>query len=158
MMDVVIRKATMADQAGLERLYLEIDALHHEAMPHLFRKTEEIERPSSFFEERLGDGNTRLFVANTDGQLVGLILLKVKTHDHPLFYAQEYLHISTLIVAAKYHGQGVAQQLMATAVSFAKKHHLSQITLNVYEFNQRAIAFYEKEGFVTGSRHMWINL
>lgn len=158
MMDVFIREATMADQAGLERLYQEIDTLHHDALPHLFRKAEEIERPSSFLEEQLGDENTHLFVADVGERLAGVISLKLRKHDHSLFYGQEYLHISTLIVAAEYHGQGVAQPLMATAVTFAKERNLSQITLNVYEFNQRAIAYYQKEGFVTGSRQLWLDL
>jgi ribosomal protein S18 acetylase RimI-like enzyme len=73
-------------------------------------------------------------------------------------HKQEYLHISTLIVAPNFQGQGVAQQLMDTAVDFAREQGVSQLRLNVYEFNRRAIAFYEKEGFTTLSRHLWRNL
>ncbi|MCP4362087.1 MAG: GNAT family N-acetyltransferase [Chloroflexi bacterium] len=158
MMDIVIREATLADQEGLFLLYAEIDALHHEAMPDTFRTTEEIARPSNFLVERLADEKIHLYVAEAADRLAGMILLKPKTQKHPLFYTQDYLHISTLIVAADFQGQGVAQLLLNTAVTFAKERELTQINLNVYEFNQRAIAFYEKEGFNTGKREMWLNL
>ncbi len=157
-MEVVIREAALADQAGLFLLYTEIDALHHEAMPDNFRTTEEINRPPTFLADRLADEKIRLFVAEIEDRLVGMILLKPETRVHPLFYTQDYLHISTLIVAADFQGQGVAQLLLDTAVAFAKEQELSQINLNVYEFNQRAIAFYKKEGFITGKRQMWLDL
>lgn len=157
-MDVLLREATLADQARLDLLYAEIDTLHHAAMPALFRQTGEIARPPTFLAERLADENVRIFVAEAAGRLAGMILLKIKTVDHPLFYAQDYLHVSTLIVAADYHGQGVAQMLLETAVNFAQERQLHQIRLNVYEFNQRAIAFYEKEGFTTLSRQMQLDL
>jgi ribosomal protein S18 acetylase RimI-like enzyme len=148
----------LADQSELELLYAEIDALHHEALPDLFRSHEGIARPSTFLADRLADDTMRVFVAEVNGRLVGMILLKMRSEEHPVKYTQHYLHISTLIVAADFQGQGVAQRLMDTAVAFAKEHNLSQLRLNVYDFNQRAITFYEKEGFTTLTRHMWLNL
>ncbi len=157
-MEFVIREATLADERGLELLYAEIDGLHHEALPQLFRRHEEIARPSTFLADRLTDDTMRLFVAEVAGRLVGMILLKIRSEEHPVKYTQHYLHISTLIVAADFQGQGVAQLLMDTAVTFAREHNLSQLRLNVYDFNQRAIAFYEKEGFTTLTRHLWRNI
>lgn len=157
-MEIMIREATLADQDRLELLYAEIDALHHEALPELFRSHEDVARPSTFLADRLADEKMGLFVAEVDGRLAGTILLKIRSDEHPLKYTQHYLHISTLIVAADFHGQGVAQLLLDTAVSFAKEYGLSQLRLNVYDFNQRAIAFYEKEGFTTLSRHLWLDL
>lgn len=157
-MEIVIREATLADGAGLELLYAEIDGLHHEALPQLFRRHEEIARPSTFLADRLTDDTMRVFVAEVNGRLVGMILLKIRSEEHPIKYSQHYLHVSTLIVAAEFQGQGVAQRLMDTAVTFARERGLSQLRLNVYDFNQRAIAFYEKEGFTTLSRHMWKKL
>lgn len=157
-MEIVIREATLADQDRLELLYAEIDTLHHEALPELFRSHEEIVRPSTFLADRLADDTMRVFMAEVNGRLVGMILLKIRSEEHPIKYSQYYLHISTLIVAADFQGQGVAQRLMDTAVTFARERGLSQLRLNVYDFNQRAIAFYEKEGFTTLSRHLWLNL
>jgi len=158
MMEITIREATLADQNGLNRLYTEIDSLHHEALPELFRSHEGIVRSSAFLAERLDNPAMRIYVAEVGERLVGMILLKLRNQEHSLMVTQDYLHISTLIVAADFHGQGVAHRLMDTAVSFAKENGLSQLRLNVYEFNQRAIAFYEKEGFATLSRHLWKNL
>lgn len=157
-MEVTIREATLADQKGLNLLYAEIDALHHEALPELFRSHEGIARPSAFLADRLADPAMRIYLAEGGERLVGMILLKLRTQDHSLMVKRDYLHISTLIVAADFHGQGVAQRLMDTAVAFAREHGLSQLRLNVYEFNQRAIAFYEKEGFTTLGRQLWLNL
>lgn len=157
-MEIIIREATLADEAGLALLYTEIDGLHHEALPQVFRGHEEVARPSTFLADRLADETMGLFVAEVDGRLAGMILLKIRSDEHPLKYTQHYLHISTLIVTADFHGQGVAQLLLDTAVAFAKEHNLAQLRLNVYGFNQRAIAFYEKEGFTTLTRNMWKEL
>ncbi len=157
-MDVLIREGTLADQAGIDLLYAEIDALHHQAMPDQFRSPEEMARSSTYLAERLADEQVYIYVAEVAGRLAGIILMKIKSQEHYLLYPQTYLHVSTLVVAADFQGQGVAQRLMATAVTIAQERQLNQIRLNVYEFNQRAIAFYEKEGFVTGSRQMWLNL
>ncbi|MBE7531152.1 MAG: GNAT family N-acetyltransferase [Chloroflexi bacterium] len=157
-MEIMIREATLADEDGLDLLYTEIDRLHHEALPQVFRGHEEAARPSTFLAAHLADDTMRVFVADVNGRLVGLILLKIRSEEHPIKYSQHYLHISTLIVAAEFQGQGVAQRLMDTAVTFARERGVSQLRLNVYNFNQRAIAFYEKEGFTTLSRHMWKKL
>ena len=157
-MDVVIREGALTDQAGIDLLYAEIDALHHQAMSDQFRSSEEMTRSSTYLAERLADEQVYIYVAEVTGRLAGIILMKIRSQEHYLLFPQTYLHVSTLVVAAEFQGQGVAQRLMATAVTIAQERQLNQIRLNVYEFNQRAIAFYEKEGFVTGSRQMWLNL
>jgi ribosomal protein S18 acetylase RimI-like enzyme len=155
---IEIRQAMLSDKDELDRLYNEIDNLHHAKLPDFFRSSEEMERPFTFLADRLADENTHIFVAEGETRLAGMILLKRKTQEHILIYPHQYLHISTLIVAQEFQGKGVAQKLLDTAVTLARTHTLPKITLNVYEFNQRAIAFYEKEGFETASRQMWLNI
>lgn len=50
--------------------------------------------------------------------------------------------VGALFVAEKAYGKGIAQSLMAEA-----KAHYSPLLLEVYQQNQRAVAFYHKEGF-----------
>ncbi|HEO0010850.1 TPA: GNAT family N-acetyltransferase, partial [Streptococcus agalactiae] len=44
-------------------------------------------------------------------------------------------------------GQQIGQKLMDFARQYAKKHGCYNITLNVWNDNQRAVSFYEKLGF-----------
>ncbi len=54
----------------------------------------------------------------------------------------EQRFIGALFVAEPYHGQGVAQALMQQA-----QRHYSPLSLEVYQRNARACAFYHQQGF-----------
>ena len=64
--------------------------------------------------------------------------------------------IFALYVLKDYYGKGVGQQLMQTA--FAALDGYQEIVLWVLEDNKRAIAFYEKMGFVFDGQEKVINL
>ena len=50
-------------------------------------------------------------------------------------------------------GRGVGKRLMATALEAAQAAGVDWIWLGVWEHNQKAIAFYEHQGFVPFGRH-----
>jgi ribosomal protein S18 acetylase RimI-like enzyme len=58
------------------------------------------------------------------------------------------VEIVRFYVDHKYHGQGLAQQLMQTAVEAAREWGGTTLWLGVWEHNLRAIAFYAKCGFI----------
>jgi GNAT superfamily N-acetyltransferase len=50
---------------------------------------------------------------------------------------------------------GIGQALLRRAERWAAERGASELELTVWEFNQDAIAFYEKLGYVTERRTMW---
>lgn len=63
------------------------------------------------------------------------------------------VEIARFYVDQAWHGRGVAQRLMDAAVAQARQMGARTVWLMVYEHNQRAMAFYAKEGFREVGRH-----
>ena len=68
---------------------------------------------------------------------------------------QQALEIQRFYVDKPWHGKGVAQDLMAQSIEFAKKLGADQIWLGVWEKNPRAISFYSKFGFIEVGEHIF---
>ena len=66
------------------------------------------------------------------------------------------VEISRFYVDRRYHGQGIAQRLMAAAYNAAKELGGETIWLGVWERNPRGIAFYKKCGFVDVGAHPFL--
>lgn len=61
--------------------------------------------------------------------------------------------IGPFFVMENFHGSGAAQALMAGVVEEAKEAGVEQLELSVAQRNHRAIAFYERQGFVRYGAH-----
>jgi len=83
------------------------------------------------FESAL-QSNWNLFVADLDGQIVGLLALKPNTNQ-----------LDQLFIAPKQQGHGIGTQLL----DFAKKTLPHGMWLRTAELNKRAIQFYTSAGF-----------
>ncbi len=58
------------------------------------------------------------------------------------------LQISRFYVEAAWHGSGAAQALMEAVLQLARQQGRDDVWLGVWEHNDRAIRFYQKQGFV----------
>lgn len=65
------------------------------------------------------------------------------------------LEIERIYVLEAYHGQKVGQILFDKALAVAKEHNLQYLWLAVWEENKKAIRFYEKNGMVAFSTHIF---
>lgn len=65
------------------------------------------------------------------------------------------LEIERIYVLGAYHGKKVGQLLYEKALEVAQLQHKSSIWLGVWEKNYKAIRFYEKNGFVPFSTHIF---
>ena len=154
-----IRLGTTADFADIRGLFQLVDGLHHNALPSLFRSPTEIGRDESFLADWLTDEDGRLWVAEENGRVIALIYAKYyEKASHPFVYPHSEIYIHEMVIAETYQGSGVAQRLMDKVVDWAKAKPVDRLRLQVFEFNQRAQAFYAKQGFETSSRYMWLEV
>jgi ribosomal protein S18 acetylase RimI-like enzyme len=102
-----------------------------------------------FFSD-LGDGNflskpgAQAFVATIDGQSCGVISFYPDRDyftDHPRAY------VDNLAVAQESEGKGVGRALLDYVERWARDHGYREVVLDVFAGNQRAIAFYERQGY-----------
>jgi diamine N-acetyltransferase len=63
--------------------------------------------------------------------------------------------IQRLYVARKWHGKGIAQDLMLACITQMEKRRSDAVWLGVWERNPRAISFYKKFGFVEVGEHIF---
>lgn len=85
------------------------------------------------------NGRGRFWVAKEDGKIIGTIAVKeVDQHTAKL---------KRMFVLPEFHGTGVGQALLDTAINFAKENTYKKITLNTSPKMHRAHHFYEKNGF-----------
>jgi len=96
-----------------------------------------------------------VFVAEADGQMIGAVHLVIReTPDIPILVPRRYAMIDNLIVRQAFRRSGVGKALMEQAQRWARQKGAQQIELNVWEFNESAIAFYKTLGYKTSSSKM----
>jgi len=81
------------------------------------------------------------------------ITLVVEEGEALIAYAQLRVHVPEIEIGRFYvdsarHGRGIAQSLMSAVLDLARNLGATRLWLGVWERNARAIAFYEKCGFI----------
>ena len=154
-MELTIRRATLADYEPVCQVLAEVDALHQQALPGIFQTPPGPVRDREYIASVLADENSALFVAEIAGQLAGVAQVMLRDASPiPLLVPRRFAIVDSLAVRAAFRRRGVGQKLMAAVEEWAADRGVSDIELNVFEFNGAAIAFYERLGYATRSRRM----
>ena len=154
-MEISVRKATADDYNPLCELFDEIDALHRDNLPHIFQKPGGAAREQDYYSGLIADENIALLVAEVGEKLVGFVHAIVKDASaFPVFVPRRYAIVDSIIVKSGFQNRGIGRILIDKIQEWASAKGAISIELNVYEFNQTAISFYEKLGYRTLSRKM----
>ncbi len=150
-----IRRARSEDYAALCSLLDDVDRLHRERLPHIFHIAAGPARSRAYVEELLCDPQALVLLAEVDGRAVGCLVALLRSRPAlPLFVPGSMVVVDSLAVDAAYRRQGLGRALLAEAEAWARENGASSVELNVYEFNEGAIAFYRELGYQTLSRRM----
>ncbi len=143
-----IRSAALEDADGIYRLLYQVAAVHSDGRPDIFRQGAK-KYNDSRLQEILNNPNTPVFVAvNDDNYLLGYAFCVVdEIKNHPLLMDDKSLYIDDLCVEETMRGQHIGKALLEYVRAYAKKIGCRRITLNVWECNPSARAFYDKNGF-----------
>lgn len=74
--------------------------------------------------------------------------------ENPFMNARKFYDVDELGVDANFRRQGVGTELIAFIRSEARRRGIRRVELNMWEFNEGALAFYEAVGFRTYRRYM----
>jgi ribosomal protein S18 acetylase RimI-like enzyme len=85
-------------------------------------------------------------LTHPDLELTGLLLTSVDACPDP-FDRPDRLVVGELYVAPAHRGTGLADRLMERATADARERGCGELRLDVDVDNERALAFYEKQGF-----------
>jgi ribosomal protein S18 acetylase RimI-like enzyme len=154
-MEISIRKATAEDYNSLCELFDEIDALHRDNLPHIFQKPSGAAREKDYYLGLIADENVALLVAEVGKKLVGFVHAIVRdTPVIPVFIPRRYAIVDGIVIQSEFQNHGIGKILMDKMQEWATTKGAVSIELNVYEFNETAISFYEKLGYQIFSRKM----
>ncbi len=143
-----IRKATSGDIKKLSELAGKNMDYHAKIIRSLKLRTnsEVKENYKKYFLEVLRNVNKRVYVADSEGELIGYIEGVVRRGTKYMRYSKE-ASIRDFFVDKKYRKEGVGRELTDALIKWFKEKKVERIALSVNSENIPAIKFYEKYGF-----------
>jgi len=158
-MEFSIREVSPQDFGAVCELFEDVEALHRNAVPRVFRKPEGRDWIRDIVSAATTDGDSVLFVAEGGGRVVGLAHAAIRrAPDLPFVVPRRYAVIQDLVVSEDSRGSGIGGALVEKVHEWALDKGVSEVELYVWEFNRAALAFYEKHGYETARRVMWRTL
>lgn len=141
-----IRRAQRGDIPGIDKLLTEVNRIHHDGRPDLF------DLGRKYTDDQLaamvGDDSRPIFVAAGDaGEVLGYAFcVHLQIVGDPIRTDVKTLYIDDLCVDESTRGMGVGRALFDHVVAYARQSGCHDVTLNVWELNPGARAFYERMG------------
>lgn len=139
-----------------DTLYLleDILRLHATSRGDLF-KSEGGKYTSEQLASMFSDKSTPVFVAVDECEkMLGYIMCRIEQRGGGARREYKCLYIDDLCVDPRIRGSGVGGRLIEFAKDYARECDCFNVELNVWEFNEKAIRFYEGNGFCTQRRIM----
>ena len=141
-----IRPAEEKDLAGIKKLLLQVNQLHADGRPDLF-KPGGIKYSDRELLEILADDQRPVWVFAPEDQVLGYVFCVFEETKETLsLQPVRTLYIDDLCVDESARGQHIGQLLYSRAVQLARENGCSRITLHAWNFNEKAFGFYEKLG------------
>lgn len=154
-MGITIREAKAQDYDDICEIVEQVDALHRAELPHVFQSPQGPPREQDYILGSLADEDHGLFVAVVEGQVSGFLHVTIRDAlPIPILVPRRVAVVDNIAVREKARRAGLGRALMDRAERWARTKGAIEIELNVYEFNQAAIAFYRSLGYETRSRRM----
>ena len=141
----MIRKANKGDIKGLIALLYQADAVHHGIRPDLF-KPDTPKYSEQDLEAILEDEQKPIFVYD-DGKIRGHAFCQVtEVRNHRLLQDIKTLYVDDICVDEQMRGTGIGKALYEYVHEYARSLGCYNLTLNVWEGNERGLGFYKSMG------------
>lgn len=143
----ILRRAEEKDISEIRRLLVEVNMVHHNIRPDLFKGP-----ATKYSEEELkgmvhDDDNPIFVCVNSDGTFYGYIMCQLEeTKESALRTGIKTLYIDDLCADEGSRGHHVGEKLYHFAVKYAKAIGCYNVTLHVWEGNDTAENFYKAMG------------
>lgn len=146
-MEAIIRKANIDDYIGINDLVKEVHSIHSKNRPKDYKEFDVPLKEEDFVNMINDDKVVIMVLENEMNELVGYsILKKIVINNHNIMCDKKKLHIDDLCISKKCRRKGLGRLLFNKIKEYAKEEGFDSIELNVWNFNQSAIKFYESLG------------
>lgn len=155
MKNCIIRYAKKEDYAEVEKIMKQVQGLHVEWRPDIYKMCDTV-LPEEMFYEAVKQET--FLVAEAEGQIVGLLAYMHRHIETCNQVTRDVLFIDSMAVDENFRGQGIGHQLFDYIKVIAKEKHFDRIELQVNARNIRAKKMYEDYGFTDKSINMEISM
>jgi diamine N-acetyltransferase len=131
----------------IDSLVEEVQNLHATLFPAVYKQYEK-NGIKEAMEKMLADEQTRVFVAQLNGETIAYILLMIKEIPENAFhYSFKLLHIDQIVVAKNHQKSGVGAMLMDKAEMLAKELSINRLELDHLHLNIVAANFFRRKAY-----------
>lgn len=139
-----VRPLEEADLPAVRSLLGILIRQHAQGEPEVIRPVEELD---PFSNGSVPEESLRL-VAVEDGRIIGFAQGSIEsTPSHAALLDRRLFALYDLVVEPEMRRHGVATRLLEGCLEWVRAQGVSDIELNVFAFNEEAIAFYQRHGF-----------
>ncbi len=165
MKTISIRLANVSDLESLCDLYSEFHEFHAHHLPDYLRtlgsaSAKEREELRNKIIEIIQGSDSDILVAEGSGRVLGFAEIYLR-HPEPKNLAvvpKLYAGLQSLSVTEAFRHQGIGNQLLKAAEAWARDHDAIELRLDIWEFSEGPLGFYEKSGYRTYRRALVKNL
>jgi GNAT superfamily N-acetyltransferase len=160
MTNIDIRPATTEDLKSLCQLYVEFHEFHVQGVPDRLKslgdpKWRDDTELRKNIKKVIADHDSTIFLAQIGRQPVGLAEVYIREDQaNPQRVSRRHGHLQSLITAEKFRRQGVGNKLLEAAERWAREKGAVEMRLDIWEFPEGPLEFYEKCGYRTLRRSM----
>ena len=157
-MSIAVRTANRNELERVNELRKMVNEIHVNGRPDVFRQgfCEELRQ---HVYDQYDAGNSDVLVAVMDGIICGFAIVEyLEKPQSPYNNSRKIYRVEEFGVDKNIRRKGVATALVAFMKEDARKRGYQKIELDMWEFNDGALSFYEKVGFRTYRRYMDLDL
>lgn len=158
-MVVEIRRATIEDAALIAELNRDVQLVHANALPWLFKPPMDGGEVVDEMREALAREGHVVYLASVDSIAAGYVLVELfRKQDSARHVAHEMIYVHHISVRPEFQRKGVGKALLDAAKAHGKSNGVDLFALDVWSFNEDAKKFFANYGLTNFNEKMWMKV
>lgn len=155
-MSLRVREAGAADAPAISALNADVQAVHAEALPDLFKQPSGATFPPEAARAHLSRPGYVAFIAELDGEPVGYVTAEaVDQPETARRHALRMMYVHHLSVRPAARRRGVGRALLDAVKARGRAQGITRLALDAWAFNDEALAFFRRYGLVPYNVKLW---
>ena len=152
--NIIIRFAKADELEQVNIIRKQVHKLHVDGREDFF-KFDGWDGIKDVVKDRFDSDDSSVVVACYDSEIAGIAIIQyIHRPETPFRPSHDFVHIEEFCVDGRYRRKGIATSLIEFIKEDASKQGIKKLELNMWEFNNSALKFYESVGFQTYRRDL----